>query len=148
MLFTRPAAGFSHVASNILVAGAGGTPLAERSLSGMPLDASIDSASKETLGVPRFRVRRGWIGRRSYRCGDFGNASLSGLESSRKSSVCDVKKRQREICRACVREATNQATSRSSALAGYVYRRKHGASSPNSATACSRCGGASESGVS
>jgi hypothetical protein len=30
----RPAAGFSHVASSILVAGAGGTPLAERSLSG------------------------------------------------------------------------------------------------------------------
>jgi hypothetical protein len=30
----RPAAGFSHVASNILVAGEGGPPLAERSLSG------------------------------------------------------------------------------------------------------------------
>jgi len=41
----RSAAGFSRVASNILVAGAGGTPLAERSLSGTVLDASIYSAS-------------------------------------------------------------------------------------------------------
>jgi hypothetical protein len=41
----RSAAGFSHVTSNILVAGSGGTPLAERSLSGPPLDASIYSAS-------------------------------------------------------------------------------------------------------
>jgi hypothetical protein len=40
-----PAAGFSHVASNILVAGAGGTPLAEKSLSGTPLDASTHSES-------------------------------------------------------------------------------------------------------
>ena len=45
MLFTRPAAGFSHVASNILVAGAGGTPFAESSLSGTPLDASTYPAS-------------------------------------------------------------------------------------------------------
>ncbi len=40
----RSAAGFSHVASNILV-GAGGTPLAERSCATPQMDAPTYSAS-------------------------------------------------------------------------------------------------------
>jgi hypothetical protein len=41
----RSAAGFSQVASNILVAGAGGTPLAERSCATPQMDAPTYSAS-------------------------------------------------------------------------------------------------------
>jgi hypothetical protein len=48
--------GISHVASNILVAGAGGTPLAERSLSGTQMGASTYPESMETLAAPRFSL--------------------------------------------------------------------------------------------